>query len=462
MNIIELLQQDNLKLKHVAATSGGEFHGECPKCGGNDRFLSWPNDRPEKGGKFYCRQCKFSGDAITYLIEIRKMSYKEACLELNIEPNFKYDSKPKTEEKVNQPWEPRTVNQVCSTWSDKAEAILFQCFKTIMSASGKSTRDYLSVRGINTDTIKQARIGLNLSDLTFDRQTWGLPLPEKKDGLNSQIWIPAGIIIPMFYLGRVVRLRIRQSNPKKSDRYILVAGSATAYLQHNPEFNPALPSMVVESELDGWLVHQEAASLVNVFSIGNSTARPDNDTHSKIKQTPIFIALDHDAAGKNETLWWKNQYKNSLPWPSIAGKDPGEDYQAGTDLKAWVSAGCDILSGAAQPISQPVNQSDIMQADIVSGPVPDIEIPNIQIQQFKRTIHCMHNQPCVSLGYIQSISSQFEKPVCLIRDNRQAEEEIDSITSIYSMRECPKNKWHRVNNLNGGFYEIIIGMGVKK
>lgn len=28
MNIIELIQQDNFKTSHVAATNGGEFHGE--------------------------------------------------------------------------------------------------------------------------------------------------------------------------------------------------------------------------------------------------------------------------------------------------------------------------------------------------------------------------------------------------------------------------------------------------
>lgn len=456
MNIIELLQQDNIKTSHVAATNGGEFHSACPKCFGKDRFLSWPNDRPEKGGKFYCRQCKFLGNAITYLIEIRGMKFKDACLELGIQPEFKFNSKPKAEETFRQIWEPRTINQVSQRWSDKAEAVLFSAFKTLLSPAGKSTRGYLLSRGISTNTIKQARIGLILSDLSFDRSSWGLPLPDKKDASNHQIWVPAGIIIPMFSSGRVVRLRIRQDNPKKSDRYILVAGSATAYLQHNQIFNPNIPSMVIESELDGWLVYQEA-SMVNVFSIGNSSARPDIETHSKIKQTPILISLDHDQAGKGESLWWQKQYPNSLVWPSIQGKDPGEDYQAGVSLKSWVTAGRDaLLSGKKVEVeaNKEIKKEDEPAKEQIEQAEKSEEPQDISLI-FKQTITCLHNKPCVNLSHIKTERSIFEKPVCLLRDNRKAEEEMDSITSIYSMTSCPKNKWKRVDDKDC-FYQIII------
>lgn len=444
MNIVELLQQDNIKTVYVAATNGTENHGECPWCGGNDRFLSWPNDRPEKGGRYYCRQCKKSGDGITYLIEKRGMKYKEACLELNIEPNFKYESKPKPEEKFNQSWEPRTVNQVPPAWSDKAEAVLFQCFKTLMSASGKSTREYLSARGINTDTIKQARIGLNLSDLTFDRQAWGLPLPEKKNALNHQIWIPAGIIIPMFHLGRVVRLRIRQANPKKSDRYILVAGSATAYLQHTQEFNQAIPAIVVESELDGWLIHQSAGQLVNTFSIGNSSARPDIETHQKLRQTSVLIALDHDQAGKKESEWWRKNYPSSVIWPSLAGKDPGEDFKAGTDIESWVMAGINALK-IQKPAAAVVEAVPIAPIQkIETEQLPEEDQTEDQPQEsdiFKPTTTCLHNKDCSHLSRQKTELSQFEKPVCLIRENKQVEEVTGILTSIFSMDACPKKLW---------------------
>jgi len=39
-----------------------ELGGPCPKCGGDDRFSVWPSK-----GNFYCRQCEWKGDAITFL-----------------------------------------------------------------------------------------------------------------------------------------------------------------------------------------------------------------------------------------------------------------------------------------------------------------------------------------------------------------------------------------------------------
>ncbi|WP_342452329.1 primase-helicase zinc-binding domain-containing protein [Desulfovibrio desulfuricans] len=41
-----------------------EFAGPCPECGGEDRFIVWP-DKPNGGG-YWCRGCGRQGDAIQY------------------------------------------------------------------------------------------------------------------------------------------------------------------------------------------------------------------------------------------------------------------------------------------------------------------------------------------------------------------------------------------------------------
>ena len=68
-----------LQLKRKGRTNGGEFAGPCPKCGGEDRFRVWPDHPKSDTGRFWCRQCDFSGDGITYRREVDGLSFKEAC-----------------------------------------------------------------------------------------------------------------------------------------------------------------------------------------------------------------------------------------------------------------------------------------------------------------------------------------------------------------------------------------------
>jgi DNA primase len=434
MDILILLQQDGIEPKRVSSTNGGEYHGPCPLCSGTDRFIVNPLLNPEKGGHFYCRQCKFSGDAITYLIKIRGMRYPDACIELNITPDFQYNPKPALPKQTTPPWEPRTVAEVSPAWSTKAEAVLFEAYKNLLSSTGKVHREYLSQRGISIQTIKQARIGLISSSLTFERQTWGLSLPEKKDALNRLVWIPEGILIPMFHNSKVVRLRIRQDNPKNSDRYILVAGSATAYLQHNQEINLSNPSIIFESELDGWLIHQIAGDQLNIFSAGNSTTRPDLETHLKIKQTSILISLDNDAAGQKEAQWWRKQYPDSLVWPSIK-KDPGDDFKAGIDLKKWVNDGINKLKPMqkSEPqaiLSEPIKQQPIQQPTIRP------KQPKLKQSEQPEYFTCF-NFKCAHLRVEQTKIFDFRYCGLFQQPNPDPENKL----SIFHMDACPEGRW---------------------
>lgn len=83
MTLLDIIGRD-VKLKRAAATGGGEYHGPCPVCGGNDRFRV----QPEKGktGRFACRQCEISGDGIDYLRKVKGLTFQEACKELDYTP----------------------------------------------------------------------------------------------------------------------------------------------------------------------------------------------------------------------------------------------------------------------------------------------------------------------------------------------------------------------------------------
>jgi hypothetical protein len=50
-------------------------------------------------------------------------------------------------------------------------------------------------------------------------------------------------------------------------------------------------------------------------------------------------ALDYDAAGGKASKKWRSAYPNSKRWPVPAGKDPGDAYKAGENIRNWVLAG---------------------------------------------------------------------------------------------------------------------------
>jgi len=337
-DLLDIIQHKTGKsYKKVASTGGGEIKGPCPWCDGEDRFSIQPAQ------DFYiCRQCKKSGDAIQFCRDFLSMGYYEACTYLNRQPDFKgqkiYDQKIQREE-----WSPRKVNRPDKTWQQKAEAIAFQAFKNLMSAAGKSHRDFLHARGIDIKTIKAARIGYNPNPLTFDMETWGLePEMNKFTGKTKNIWIPAGLVIPYFLpeTKQLVRIRVRQDDPKPDQaRYILVTGSSAEYMRFSQtreaEINTAF---LVEAEIDGWLCHQEFGDLSEVAAIGNTTARPDTETDKILsKMKHIALSLDNDDPGIAEGNWWKRQYGGRVMIkPVDAGKDPSEAVQDhGLDLRTW-------------------------------------------------------------------------------------------------------------------------------
>lgn len=65
-----------------AHTKRGEYCGPCPRCGGQDRFVVWP-EHPSGSPEFMCRQCTlngkaWAGDAVEYLRDHHGLPYTEA------------------------------------------------------------------------------------------------------------------------------------------------------------------------------------------------------------------------------------------------------------------------------------------------------------------------------------------------------------------------------------------------
>lgn len=163
-------------------------------------------------------------------------------------------------------------------------------------------------------------------------------MPEmKEDGKPRRVWLPPGLVIPCFDNGRVIRLRVRRPIPGEGARYVIVSGAASSPLT----LGQGMTWIIVESEIDGFLLNQEAGDLAGVVALGNAQARPDRETDLTLKKAGlILVSLDSDQAGAKEARgFWKQTYQNARRWPVPIGKDPTEAVQAGLDLRTWIMSG---------------------------------------------------------------------------------------------------------------------------
>ena len=330
MNLLSLIQADGGTLKKQATTNGGEWAGACPWCGGNDRFRVWPGS-----GRYWCRGCGKKGDAIQYLRERRDLSFQEACALIGHDPGPRKDT-----HQAPAPWEPRETKTPDALWQGKARSFLDGAIDCLWSKQGDTLRAWLHTeKGLNDTTIKRACLGLNLADIFEPRATWGLDSVIKDDGTEKKQWIPAGLVIPWFVNGNVHRLRIRRDNPGDGARYVTASGSSMAPAAWNLE---RCAAVIVESELDGLLLNQEAGDLAGVLAMGTATARPDTSTHEALKTAAVvLVSLDADEAGaKAAWSFWPMTYgKKAKRWTVFGGKDQSEAKANGLDLRAWVIAG---------------------------------------------------------------------------------------------------------------------------
>jgi DNA primase len=331
MNILELIQADGFQHKKVSTTRGGEYHGPCPFCGGNDRFRIQPaKDR------FYCRGCGKSGDSVQYLRDFKGMSYFDALLALDREPDYSMiKSKPILTPKSEPQAPPEAWQERASSFALQSAAILWEP----TTAAGRLRQWLHEQKGLSDATIKAAGLGYNPADIFEPRDAWGLEPALNDKGNPKKVWLPAGLTIPFLQGDKVQRLRIRRDNPGDGNRYIVVSGSSSVPMTWG---NNKGAAVIVESELDGLLLSQEAGNLCAVVALGSAKAKPDSRTDALLKSAKtILVSLDSDEAGA-KAAWdfWPKQYGRKVKrWPCLMGKDPSDSWKNSLDLRLWIQAG---------------------------------------------------------------------------------------------------------------------------
>ncbi len=351
MNILEAAGHVGLELKKVSSSKGGEWAGPCPSCGGTDRFRVWPADRGG-GGSYWCRQsgngCGAWGDLVQFLVDFCGYRYRDAFKAAGREmpENWRPSSgDPAGHKREKQEYKPRVYETPVETWRMKAGAFLEKAREEIKKK--EEALLYLERRGLDLGAVEGFGLGWfsgeNEKPCMFrPRESWGLPTVIKKsNGRKKMLWIPRGLVIPCFKNGEVYRIRIRRPaedlTRETDSKYYIIPGSGMDAMGFNPDRKAFV---VVESELDGMLVARKAGSLAGVVALGAAQNKPGSSVYHRLQNAlRVLVALDFDTPGMKAWNWWEKTFRNARYWPVPDGKDPGEAYEKGVNIKDWVSQG---------------------------------------------------------------------------------------------------------------------------
>lgn len=323
MTLIELAHQAGLKPKWVASTNGGEYHSECPICGGKDRFWIQPAYLNKKCmGRYACRQCGIKGDSIEFAIKFAHYSFKESLDMLS--GNHTLFMPESSFIKVRRQHNFRDIRVPSEIWMTQANYFYGEYEGTEI---GDSLYDH-EVEFFKKRKIPWPYFMCNHIERIITDGSWGTDKP---------IWIPKGIIIPTVEKGQIVRLKIRQFDPKdRSKRYVIVSGSGNREYWIG-DIHEANHFIIMESELDAYLFHKINIPLLFPIAMGSALINPTKELHEVLsKAETILICHDNDKAGLAMKYKWRNLYPKSVAYPTPIGKDIGEAIELGLDIKEWL------------------------------------------------------------------------------------------------------------------------------
>jgi DNA primase len=370
IDLLSLIEQRSpTRLKRVASTDGGEYAGNCPWCGGSDRFHVWPHSLKSKP-HYWCRGCGKQGDAISFLMEWEHLDFRAACQELDIDMDdlsYKGTDSPLL-----------SMNPFpCKEWQQSALEFIHAAEKYLWSKGGAWARGYLLARGITDEMMQAKHIGcIPLRDgrwieTPFER--WGLT-PEM---LTPDQWakgcvrVPDGLLFP--YYGE-------DGKPWKLSMYRplaqllpdmkrgLIMGSKECLLNEQM-FTQDKPIIMTESFLDAISIEQEAGDLVIATSTDGTNSSRSLRCQAKLQYAPFVLqSFDGDDPGHAGAAWWGSTIKNCVRWPALFGKDPNEMLagQGPETVRSWVQMGIERLT---RYLKEPEQPAPVIESTIEEAPI---------------------------------------------------------------------------------------------
>jgi len=319
-NLLDVIGRDTT-LKKAAGTGGGEFAGPCPFCGGTDRFRVQP-DRPGGGG-WFCRQCtgspETSGwhDVIDYIQRRDNLTFTEACQHLG------GDERGASPRRATPPPPPQLELKAppAADWQERAWRVVETCEATLWTDGCEAVRRWLNdERGLTDETIKRWRLGFN----------------EQAQELHG-IWTWRGVTIPRWHGETLWAVNVRRGQGQKP-KYKQIKGGKTGLFGLDTLQDRGV-AVITEGEFDAMLLHQEASDLVGVVTFGSASPRHfETWLPWLLNARRLLVAYDNDTEGRQGLEFWLETTRRAREMRVPEGKKDVTDFwQAGGDLRAWVS-----------------------------------------------------------------------------------------------------------------------------
>lgn len=303
--------------------SGQEYHGACPFCGqGKDRLFVRP-----AAGRWACRHCGAKGDAVNWLMQLRDMSFVEACRELGISldsnlPKPRTRRQPLTRESqqanTTTPSKERATHAVDNIEWRKAATAFCKGASEWLHLKSPDALAYLYGRGFTEETLMRAWIGYNPKSR---HQEWG----------GVKVWLPAGIVIPWLDWSKefgVMRVNIRQAEPNGGPKYLQAAGGAN-WLYNGNALTAETTAVLLEGEFDALTIRQALPSptYTGVATGSTSGARLVRWVAKLALCKQVLIPVDNDQAGHEFGAKWRMLLpENSRTVAVPEGKDVNAFY----------------------------------------------------------------------------------------------------------------------------------------
>src|ERR1700722_19404416 len=138
-----------LHAKKMASTHGGEYHSPCPSCQGQDRFCIWP--KQGQNGRYWCRQCGKSGDAIQYCRDFMNLSFQNSCEKVGQLCNFVAQRHARKEVWHQEAILPNPI------WQNRASSLIDQCHYHLMG--NEVALKLLQKRGLTVSSARRYKLG---------------------------------------------------------------------------------------------------------------------------------------------------------------------------------------------------------------------------------------------------------------------------------------------------------------
>lgn len=233
-------------------------------------------------------------------------------------------------------FKPAILHQPDDKWIQEAEKFVSKSHAQLLNTP--EILKYLHQRGIPLTSIVKYKLGWSNSHQFIDRSAWGLSEEYNQSGNLKKLFIPRGIVIPSIdKSGEIIRLKVRRSEWTKNDqlpKYMIIPGSMNGLsILEGPKDS----LVVVESELDAYLLHAIASNFATIVSVGGNIKNPDNVVDRLARSANrLLINHDNDSGGQAMLAKWRKLYSHAMPCPAPTGKDIGEAFSQGVDVKSWL------------------------------------------------------------------------------------------------------------------------------